>query len=143
VQELFHAAAELDATGREAFLKRECGDDAPLLSEVLALLAEDAKGGSLLDRDLRRVAQQVLADSSVLPTQRFGPYRVLQMLGEGGMGVVYLAERGHVLRGANGSKGKGLHAPKPSDRGPRFDTGALQTGSRSTESMAAAWRFPA
>jgi hypothetical protein len=37
VQELFHAAAELDATGREAFLKRECGDDAPLLSEVLAL----------------------------------------------------------------------------------------------------------
>ena len=83
MQELFHAAAELDPTGREAFLKRECGDDAPLLSEVLALLEEDAQGGSLLDRDLRRVAQQVFDDSSVLPTQRFGPYRVLQMLGEG------------------------------------------------------------
>jgi len=93
VQELFHAAAELDPTEREAFLKRECDDDAPLLSEVLALLEEDARGGSLLDRNLGRVAQQVLDDSSVLPTQRFGPYRVLQLLGEGGMGVVYLAER--------------------------------------------------
>jgi serine/threonine-protein kinase len=93
VQELFHAAAELDPTEREAFLKRECGDDAPLLSEVLALLEEDAHGGSLLDRDLSRVARQILDDSAVLPTQRFGPYHVLKMLGEGGMGVVYLAER--------------------------------------------------
>jgi len=91
VQELFHAAAELDATEREVFLKRECGDDAALLSEVRALLDEDARGGSLLDRDLSRVARQMLDDSSVLPTQRFGPYRVLQLLGEGGMGVVYLA----------------------------------------------------
>src|SRR4029079_15308077 len=89
----FHAAAELDATEREVFLKRECGDDAALLSEVRALLDEDARGGSLLDPDLSRAAGQMLDDSSVLPTQRFGPYRVLQLLGEGGMGVVYLAER--------------------------------------------------
>ena len=93
MQELFHAATELDASERQNFLRRECGDDPALLSEVLALLEEDARGGSLLDRDLSGVARQMLDDSSVLPTQRFGPYRVLKMLGEGGMGVVYLAER--------------------------------------------------
>ncbi|HKB37238.1 MAG TPA: hypothetical protein VKD72_12350, partial [Gemmataceae bacterium] len=80
MQELFHAAAERDASERQGYLKRECGDDAALLSEVLALLDEDARGGSLLDRDLSGVARQMLDSSSVLPSQRFGPYRVLKML---------------------------------------------------------------
>ncbi|HEY4949477.1 MAG TPA: tetratricopeptide repeat protein [Candidatus Acidoferrales bacterium] len=95
VQSLFHEAADLPASERRVFLETQCGEDAGLVSEVLILLEEDARGGSLLDGDVAEVASQILDDSSPgsLPFKEFGPYKIKQALGEGGMGVVYLAER--------------------------------------------------
>jgi len=95
VQELFHAAADLPAPEQRAFLKNACGENDALVGEVLALLAEDAQGSSLLDHDVARVAGQFFGEAggSPLPFKDFGPYRIMHMLGEGGMGVVYLAER--------------------------------------------------
>jgi eukaryotic-like serine/threonine-protein kinase len=95
VQSLFHEAADLPASERRVFLETQCGDDAGLVSEVLTLLEEDARGGSLLDGDVAAVASQIFSDpsSGSLPFKEFGPYRIKQALGEGGMGVVYLAER--------------------------------------------------
>jgi serine/threonine protein kinase/tetratricopeptide (TPR) repeat protein len=95
IQNLFHEVADLPEPEQRLFLKAACGDDDVLVADVLALVEEDARGGSFLDRDLAEVAQQVLeeATSSALPFKEFGPYRIKKALGEGGMGVVYLAER--------------------------------------------------
>jgi serine/threonine-protein kinase len=94
IQALFHGAADLPPGEQRAFLEAEAAGDAELIAEVLTLLAEDARDDSLLDRDRAVVASEVLGvvDPAV-PTARFGPYRILRLLGEGGMGVVYLGER--------------------------------------------------
>jgi eukaryotic-like serine/threonine-protein kinase len=94
VQALFHEASKLPASERLSCLRSACGGDEALVSEVVALLEEDARGPSLLDCDVAHVAQQILDDSKdSLPFKKFGPYRILKTLGEGGMGAVYLAER--------------------------------------------------
>src|SRR5262249_26289524 len=79
-------------TRQRELLEAACGDDGDLMAHVQAMLAEDARGGSLLDGGVAKVAQDVLA-RSVDQLEGFGPYRLRHVIGEGGMGVVCLAER--------------------------------------------------
>lgn len=91
VNELFDRALEQEAEQRDLWLKSACGDDGRLLDDVRALLDADGASQILLDG----VAAQAIefdAHASRLGT-RIGPFRILEELGSGGMGDVYLAER--------------------------------------------------
>ena len=92
-QDLFHQALSLPRSEQLAFLKHDCAGDDALQAEVLAMLEEDVRGESLLDRDLGEVAQHVLGNDGQPPLKEIGPYQITRVLGEGGMGIVYLAAR--------------------------------------------------
>lgn len=92
LQSLFHEAAELPPSARQEFIASRCGSDHQLAAEVAAMLEHDSHGGGILDRNLTQTARENLIDAAPV-AKEFGAYRVVRVLGEGGMGVVYLAER--------------------------------------------------
>jgi len=94
IQALFHQAVAQSEQERRSFLEAECAGDPGLLEEVEALLEED-RLESLLDRRLPTVAGRLMGEPphAVGAGASFGSYRVLDVIGRGGMGVVYLAER--------------------------------------------------
>jgi serine/threonine-protein kinase len=92
IQALFHEAVDRPAATRHSYLLGACGGDAGLVTEVLDLIAEDARGSSLLDRDVAQTANRLLGNDPAA-LREIGPYRIVSVLGEGGMGVVFLAER--------------------------------------------------
>ena len=87
IEELFQAAAELAGAEREAYLDRECAGDPELRARVGALLERDAEGESLIGPGAAR------GERSEGPGTVIGRYKLLQHIGDGGFGSVYMAEQ--------------------------------------------------
>src|SRR5579863_4293185 len=90
VEELFHQAAELPPGERNAFLDARCAGDDDLRREAGSLLAAADRTLRLLSEPVRATMED-LADA--VTGQSIGPYRIVRVLGEGGMGKVFLASR--------------------------------------------------
>lgn len=96
IQELFARAIELPEADRPEFIDRECGDEARLRAELMDLLAADARDSShrLLTNALGAAIDATTRDRrEALIGRVLGNYRLTAVLGHGGAGTVYLAER--------------------------------------------------
>lgn len=94
LEELFHAASQLEGAERTQYLSDECGSDEALRREVESLVEASESGHSFIERPAISLGLKLLSDglAASLLGQSVGHYSVVRRLGRGGMGEVYLAE---------------------------------------------------
>ena len=101
LQALFYAALELEPGARSTFLGQNCGGDQQLRKEIEGLLEASDTPLDFLQKSVQDAAQQMVAEdsrSTIAPGRELTHYKVISLLGSGGMGEVYLAEDTHLKR---------------------------------------------
>lgn len=94
--EIFQAAVKLPISERSDFLDRACGDNQPLRREIESLLTAHDPDDSFLQSPA--MAATLLQPMIEKPGSMIGPYKLREQIGEGGFGVVYVAEQEQPVR---------------------------------------------
>ena len=95
IEEFFHAATEILPAERESFLSKMCREDKDLRREVESLLAVQISAGNFFETSPESLAAEMFfrkEDQSKLIGREISHYKIIKLLGAGGMGEVYLAE---------------------------------------------------
>ena len=98
---IFAAARQLPPEDRAACLDQACGDNGPLRRRIEALLNASEQSGAFLEVSAAPTLRRTPAASIPLaekPGDKVGRYKLLQQIGEGGCGVVYMAEQEEPVR---------------------------------------------
>jgi non-specific serine/threonine protein kinase/serine/threonine-protein kinase len=100
LRDVFHAAAELHGPAeRDAYLDQACAGDEDLRREAARLLKAHAEGQGPLDQTPFGGHRTGMYEATVeVPGTLIGPYKLLEQIGEGGFGVVFLAEQQQPVR---------------------------------------------
>jgi len=92
IEDLYYSALELDAGDRETFLEQQVPGDQSLKNEVLSLLASADRQDSFMEEPMVPLALEVMrSERTGLVGETIARYRMVDVLGHGGMGEVYLA----------------------------------------------------
>src|SRR5688500_10318061 len=94
VESVFHAALDLQPEERRAFLAQACAGDEALYAEVCSLVSASDSNESFMEKSALSLGLNILSKSTEhsVTGKVIGSYKVLSLLGKGGMGEVYLAE---------------------------------------------------
>jgi eukaryotic-like serine/threonine-protein kinase len=94
IEEIYHAVLEIPYHERESFFRVHCGDDFELRREVESLLSYEKTFDSVIDEPPQSLAAELFSykPKPNLTDSQINQYKILSLLGEGGMGAVYLAQ---------------------------------------------------